>query len=65
MQAALLYGILCSKCPEIIYHEDVAWVVEMIEAFGHKLYSDIEWNVEATEKIQNRRQWAVVESMRR
>jgi hypothetical protein len=31
MQAAVVYGMLCSQCTESVSVDDAAWIVEVIE----------------------------------
>ncbi|KAK5173254.1 uncharacterized protein LTR77_001935 [Saxophila tyrrhenica] len=65
MQAALLYGLLGAQQAASVSYVDVAWVVEMIEAFGHRLFDMTAWDHEVDLAYLSRPQWVLVESMRR
>jgi len=65
MQAALLYGILCAQSSDSILSQDIAWVVEMIEHFGRRLFGMTDWDRNTDLSCTSYSRWVLVESMRR
>ncbi|KAF2028048.1 hypothetical protein EK21DRAFT_70684 [Setomelanomma holmii] len=65
MQAAVVYGILCSQCTESVSVEDAAWLVETIEDFGERLYDVCIWGLDARHVCLSRVEWVFLESLRR
>ena len=63
MQAAVLYGLLCSQASTPLSSRYSGLMVTSIEKLGKRLFSIIPWTLDTI--ISSREQWILVESIRR
>ncbi|KAF2795457.1 hypothetical protein K505DRAFT_239823 [Melanomma pulvis-pyrius CBS 109.77] len=65
VQAAIVYGILCSQCTESVSSDDSTWLAATIETFGIRLYGMCAWSLDVDHVCFTRSKWILVESLRR
>ncbi|KAH8129216.1 hypothetical protein LI328DRAFT_163322 [Trichoderma asperelloides] len=65
LQAAFIYGLLCSQCTESVPDEDIDWLISTTEIFARRLYSISSYDRGLDYASLSRSKWVFVESQRR
>ncbi|KAK7217784.1 hypothetical protein V2G26_005787 [Clonostachys chloroleuca] len=65
LQGAVIYGLLCSQCPDIVSDADAAWLVSITEKFSRTLYGQNYSLLSVDYICSSRSGWAFMESIRR